>query len=404
MISTSTVGSKQDVGEPSRPSAPHASVASWLSLLFVLLLLLATVGGYVRLSGSGLSIPDWPIIQVGDTWSLLPPANESDWRSVMQRWEVDQAELVLKERRGAIGMGSLGAYPRDLPGFKRMFMIEWGHRFAAALVAIVAAGCLTVTLRRRDLRQRIGVGFGVACALIVVQAVIGGLLVKSGTATHWLFIHLGVAAAIVVQVVRSILRLVADPEARPDRSVHAARRVLARCAHAALGLVAIQLVLGALVAGSRGQGYDVEGAGNFSSTWPLMQGRFVPHHLWEPGRGLAWNLLDNALLLQWVHRWFAWTVVAALVATWIAAAHAPLSPRLRLSLKVSGTFLGVQVALGLANVWLTHPVLVSLAHLVMAFFLLATVVMVVFDIRNEAPLRIVSDPLPPLSDHAGATA
>ncbi|MBA3685172.1 MAG: COX15/CtaA family protein, partial [Planctomycetes bacterium] len=166
----------------------------------------------------------------------------------------------------------------------------------------------------------------------------------------------------------------------------------------------VQLVLGALVAGSRGQGYDGSGSGSFTSSWPLMQGRLVPHHLWEAQRGIAWNLLDNALLLQWVHRWFAWTVVAALVVTALAALRAPLSPRLRLSLKVAGTFVGVQVVLGLANVLLTHPVLVSLAHLVMAFFLLATLVMVVFDLRNEAPEALVhsSGPAPALG--AGSPA
>ncbi len=384
MTNSSSVEAAAYVGQPSAPLAPHASVASWMSVLFVLLLLLATVGGYVRLSGSGLSIPDWPVIKVGDSWSLLPPMDDAGWASVKVRYDADQAELLLKERRGAIGMGSLGAYPRDMSGFKRMFLIEWTHRFTAALVGLVAAGCLTVALRRGEMRRRIGALFGVACALIIVQAVIGGILVKSGTATHWLFVHLGIAALIVALVVSSILRLVGDPAQRPDVATLAGRRALLRCAHAALALTWMQLVLGALVAGSRGEGYEGSGAGNFSSTWPLMQGRLVPYHLWEEQRGVAWNLLDNALFLQWLHRWFAWAVVAALVAMWIAAARAPLSPRLRLSLKVSATFLGVQVALGLANVVLAHPILVSLAHLVTAFFLLATLVMVLFDARNEA--------------------
>ncbi|MBA3684340.1 MAG: COX15/CtaA family protein, partial [Planctomycetes bacterium] len=229
MSNSSSVGPASFTAAAS-PLAPHASVASWLSVLFVLLMLLATVGGYVRLSGSGLSIPDWPVIKVGDSWSLLPPTDEAGWASVKQRYDVDQAELALKERRGAIGMGSLGAYPRDMAGFKRMFLIEWGHRFAAALVAIVAAGCLTVVLRKPGLRQRIGPVFAAACGLIVVQALVGGMLVKSGTATHWLFVHLGIAAIIIALIVWSILRLVHDPAQRPDAATLAARRPLARAA------------------------------------------------------------------------------------------------------------------------------------------------------------------------------
>ena len=46
-----------------------ASVASWLGVLFVMLFALNTIGGWVRLSGSGVAIPQWPIIN----GSLLPP-------------------------------------------------------------------------------------------------------------------------------------------------------------------------------------------------------------------------------------------------------------------------------------------------------------------------------------------
>src|SRR5450432_961386 len=127
---------------PASDPAPRASVASWLGILFVLLLVVVVVGGYVRLSGSGLSIPDWPVIRVGTGWTLLPPISEAGWNDVKVTYEADQEEKRLQLMQGAGGIGSLGRAWPDLPTFKRMFMIEWGHRFAAALVGVVAAGCL----------------------------------------------------------------------------------------------------------------------------------------------------------------------------------------------------------------------------------------------------------------------
>jgi len=367
------------------PADPvRASVASWLGALFVLLLLVIVVGGYVRLSGSGLSIPDWPLIRVGDSWTLLPPTNEEDWAAARTRYDVDQAALARAARSGAVGMGSFGAFAHDMPTFKRLFLVEWGHRLAAALVGLVAAACLAVVLRHRDLRGRVGRLFGIACGLIVIQALIGGALVKTGTSTHWLFIHLGTAAIILALIVWTILALLGE-RVPVAATVASGRRPLRRMLHVAVTLTWIQILLGALVAGSRTNGHDHQDSGQFVSTWPLMMGKLVPNFLWDAGRSLGWNLLDNALLHQWVHRWFAWLVVGALLGAFWAARGAPLAPRLGLSLKAAATILGVQIVLGLANVFLSHPVLVSLAHLVMAMFLLVALVMALFDVRYEQP-------------------
>ena len=50
----------------------------WFIILSQLVVLLVIIGGTVRLSGSGLSIPEWPIIN----GSLLPPVTESQWEAV----------------------------------------------------------------------------------------------------------------------------------------------------------------------------------------------------------------------------------------------------------------------------------------------------------------------------------
>jgi cytochrome c oxidase assembly protein subunit 15 len=72
----------------------------------------------------------------------------------------------------------------------------------------------------------------------------------------------------------------------------------------ALGTVFIQLMLGAWVAGFR--------AGYVSNSWPDMNGRFVPEGI-DMSRGLPFAMTHDPYLLHFMHRWWAWVVVAVLV-------------------------------------------------------------------------------------------
>lgn len=368
---------------PPSAEAASRSIATWLGGLFVLLLVLISVGGFVRLTGSGLSIPDWPIIHIGDSWSLLPPMSDSGWQAVRERFDADQDHLQARAAAGAIGLGSLGVDPGSMAEFKRMFLIEWAHRFVAGLLGLVALGCLTVALRHRTLRRRLAPPLGGIVALIIFQAILGGLLVKSGTSTHWLFLHLGTAALILSCIVWSLLRATAEGAPTVPAAELAGRGKLRRLTLVTTVTVWVQIVLGALVAGSRTTGNMGHGAENLSTTWPQMYGHFVPPDLWVAANSVSWNLLDNPVLHQWIHRWFAAIVLLHLVLVFWRARHATLGVRTRLGLQVTATFMGIQIMLGLANVFLGAPLLVALGHLVMANLILASLVMTLHDLRFE---------------------
>jgi cytochrome c oxidase assembly protein subunit 15 len=257
-----------------------------------------------------------------------------------------------------------------------MFLTEYGHRLLAALAGVVLAGCLTIALRDPALRRRIGAPMAAAAGLVVVQAALGGFLVGSGTNTHWLFLHQGNAALICACVLWSLLRLI---DARPTPpALPAAPRSLRLILGAAVVAAWLQLVLGGLVAGSK---FNAA----FVTEFPTMLGRYAPP-LWEPARPLAWNLLDNAWLHQWAHRWFAWALVAALGATYLVAARSAIGPRLRLALQVSATFIAVQLVLGIASLLVAGSSIGSalpLAHQLMGMCLFCAVVLAWYDSRNE---------------------
>ena len=114
--------------------------------------------------------------------------------------------------------------------------------------------------------------------------------------------HLTLACAVYAAVLWTAQQIAVQPlsEASPRQRI---------TGFALVGMVLLQIYLGALVAGS--------GAGLIYNTWPLIDGSFVPeaarlwflHPWWR-------NFFENTLTVQFDHRMFAYTIW--LVAMWHA--------------------------------------------------------------------------------------
>ena len=353
-----------------RTAAPvSASVASWLGVLLVMLFALNTIGGWVRLSGAGVAIPQWPIIN----GSLLPPISDQGWEEVRAHYLTDQERLAARIRLGELTTTNLGHSPHDLSEFKAMFMTEWSHRLFAALVGVMAAGCLTIIYRRESVRRLVGVPMTIAGLLIIAQAVLGGLLVHSGTNTNWLFLHQANASLIMACVLVAILRILADGRPRLDAQVRARRRPIMWLLPLVTVAVWAQLVVGSLVAGSRNGGKF----GDYSLGAAAV--------LWEQPRSWWWNLQSNPELHQWTHQWLAWSIVASatllLGSAWRQRQELP--QRLRLALHATGVFLVAQMILGISNVWTGITPYGSLTHQGMGMCLFMALVLSWFDAWRE---------------------
>lgn len=351
--------------EPTSATAARAGAAAWLGVLFCLLFALNTMGGWVRLSGSGVAIPHWPVIDLGSHWTLLPPFSDDGWRTMHAEFQAHQAKLQARVDTGELTAANLGRQPRDAADFRAMFLTEWSHRFLAALTGLVALGVIITTLRRPELRLAAGLPLVVAGALILFQAVLGGVLVSQGTNTHWLFLHQGNAGLIMGCVLWAILRLLGNGEP----AAVAGQRIGGRTALHGLLLLAVagvwlQLVFGALVAGSRANAVGEP-------------------HLWQPARDLGWNLLDNGWLHLALHRWWAWSISGLLIAAYLVAARTPTGIRQRLALQVSGTFLALQMVFGFASAAIGAVPALALGHQALGMCLLLSVVLAWHDCRYE---------------------
>jgi cytochrome c oxidase assembly protein subunit 15 len=231
-----------------------------------------------------------------------------------------------------------------LATYKVIFFWEWVHRLLARGIGLV----LLVPLVWFWLRGQIPAGYKLRllalASLIPLQGAVGWWMVKSGivddvkVSQFRLATHLLLALTTLAGVVWTARDL-----AGTARGAEPAR--LRPLAMLALGALVIQLVLGAWVAGLRAG--VVAGAGWFSwDAWPLMQGRFWPAGIdWTHGWLFATG--HDPYLIHFMHRWWAWVVVAVLV---ILARQVRRSGDRPASIALHSAF-GTQVILGIATVW-----------------------------------------------------
>jgi cytochrome c oxidase assembly protein subunit 15 len=130
----------------------------------------------------------------------------------------------------------------------------------------------------------------------------------------------------------------------------------------ALAVLTVQLLLGAWVAGFR--------AGYVSNSWPDMNGRFVPDGIdWSHGTGFA--MTQDPYLLHFMHRWWAWVVVAVLI---VFARQTRKVPGARPASIAIHSALGTQVLLGILTVLSGIAIWLAVLHQATGALLLAATV------------------------------
>lgn len=323
---------------PIRPSA----LAAWLLAVAAMVVLIVMVGGITRLTESGLSITRWQPVS-----GILPPLSDAAWQAEFARYR--QTGEFIREA-GPAGM--------DLADFKFIFFWEWSHRLLGRIIGLAFALPMAWFWIRRAIPAGYKPRLLALLALGGLQGVFGWLMVRSGLGTamtdvshFWLSVHLLTALITLGALVWTALDLCAlarDPASRPAR--------LTGFAAAVATILLIQLLLGAWVAGLN--------AGHASYDWPLMQGRLVPD--FDLSRGWLWALTHDPFLLHFLHRWWAWVAVAALV--WLA--RRTRKTERAVSIAIHSAF-GTQIILGIATVLSGISLWLAVAHQLVGALLVA---------------------------------
>src|SRR5436190_2606832 len=261
------------------------AVATWLFAVAILVLAMVMVGGATRLTDSGLSITEWKPVT-----GAIPPLSDGAWASEFAKYKASSQYKLLNE-----GM--------SLSQFQAIYRWEWSHRFLARFTGLVFALPFVWFLWRRAIPPRlIARCFGLL-ALGGLQAVAGWWMVASGldnriaVAPERLAIHLALALVLLGSLVWCGLEAWAGQGRVEDKGPWARGGLLLT------GLIFLQALLGALVAGNR--------AGRIYNDWPLMNGQIFPKDY--AGNSL-WDTIAHSLAaVQFNHRLLAYVLVVFVI-------------------------------------------------------------------------------------------
>jgi len=319
----------------------HTPVIIWLLTGCVLIYFMMVIGAITRLTQSGLSMVHWSFT------GSLPPLNASDWELEFNRYKSSPEFQLLNS-----GF--------SLADFKSIFWWEYIHRFLGRTIGVV----FLIPYLYFQLRRQIPSGFQRKLLLLLaagaMQGLIGWFMVLSGLqdiphVSHFrLAIHLLAAFSVFGLTFWFALDLI-----HSSRSPSSDKR-LKRIGQAFMGILMLQIVYGAFVAGLK--------AGYLYPTFPKMGDYWIAEAVFTQLSPLWRNFVEGQAGVQFIHRCLAiGLILFSVYWAWQIRKHAN-QPRL------AGILLGIvllQFSLGLATLVFHMPIALAVAHQTGAFALFA---------------------------------
>lgn len=310
-------------------------VAMWLYLVAALVVVIVLVGGATRLTDSGLSITEWQPIH-----GIVPPSGEAEWAEEFAKYQqIPQYKQVNAQM--------------TLDEFKGIYWWEWAHRILGRVVGLAFLLPFVFFLFSSEVPKRLIWRNAAIFGLICLQGFIGWWMVHSGlsaridVAPERLMTHLSLALLIM------ILCIWTANEALEGQSRGMGAPMNWRAMSIVIfGLVCLQSMLGALVAGND--------AGLVYTDWPLMNGYFVPHI--DFSQGFFHALFHDRGLVQFLHRFNAYILILLVTPYAVWVWRRCLDDGIRLIAAAMGVLMWVQAALGVATLMSNVNIALGLLH------------------------------------------
>jgi len=342
-------------------------VGYWLLTTAGAVFLMIVLGGYTRLSKSGLSMTKWKPI------GYRYPKNVEQWEEEFENYKkYPEYQLANKDI--------------TLHDFKYIFLVEYSHRtlgniigglFGLPLAYFLARGYMMPKLRNRCLGL---FAFG------GLQGLIGWWMVKSGlnekpdyqtrprVSCYRLFVHLNAAIMIYATLFWNGLNLV-----RPTAEA-TFTEASSKCMRSARGkmililhLVAFNIMTGVTVAGID--------AGKVFNTWPDMNGGFIPAGYFK--RTPAWrNFFENMGNVQFNHRIFAYCTYIATTYLFYLSRKGNMPPVAKRAILAFFLIVNYQLILGITVLLRQVPVAEGVAHQANAVALLSLALYTMHTVRK----------------------
>ena len=326
----------------------------WLWGLLLLVIIMITVGGLTRLTDSGLSITEWKPVM-----GAIPPLSSMAWETAFSAYKTTVEYATQNSSM-------------TLAEFKVIFWWEWAHRQLGRFIGLFwFLGFTTLFFMNKIPKSQQKSLFYIG-PFIGLQGLVGWLMVNSGldgvridVASYWLMAHLGAAFALLGYIFW-VLQLINRSDAELLQSRRVRELKLFRMSTILLSFVALQILLGALVAG-------IDAGRNYTD-WPLMAGAFLPPDFF--GFTPWWrNFFENDGFVQFVHRVSAYLLVIYVIAVALKV-RSSSNKRIRSAFLLFGLLILLQLILGVITVMNSSPWELAILHQFTAIILWLSVIRV----------------------------
>lgn len=317
------------------------------------------VGGYTRLSGSGLSITEWKPVH-----GAIPPLSEAEWQEEFAKYrEIPQYRQINR------GM--------SLEEFKTIFWPEFWHRILGRAIGMVFLLPLAFFWLTGAISHRFGWRLTGIFALGGLQGFMGWYMVSSGLTQNLYVDHLRLAAhfALALLIFALLIWQILDvsPRTKP-RDLKDASTPVGMTFKLWFTLLCLQIIYGAFMAGLH--------AGLLYNTYPTMNGEWLPGGLWALNPGWL-NLFENHATVQFIHRWLAALVAISYVFWWYFARGHVKNQGLNKLAAAIALVIFLQFTLGVLTLINAVPLGIALKHQMTAVLLFGLSVVMLKKMKDK---------------------
>ena len=342
------------MNDSTQPLQQNRAVAIWLLICCGLVFAMVVLGGFTRLTGSGLSMADWRPLM-----GWLPPFSDAEWQRMFDLYRQTPEFLKVNSHM-------------DVGAFKSIFWLEFLHRLLGRTIGIVFLVPFVFFFVKGYVKASEWPKYLAMFILGGLQGVLGWYMVKSGlvdnphVSQYRLTAHLFAAFLIYAYmfwVAMSLLFPVSGTRRHPwyDKSL------------ALTALTSVTIISGGFVAGLK--------AGKIYNTFPMMGDYWLP-----PGTMALepfWrNFFDNMTTVQFDHRVLAITTFIIICVFWFKARKSDLPTRTRPAVNALLHTAILQVILGITTLLMSVPVLLGATHQGIAMLLFTVSLYILHSLRR----------------------
>jgi cytochrome c oxidase assembly protein subunit 15 len=271
-----------------------------------------------------------------------------------------------------------------LKDFQYIFFWEWFHRLWARTIGLVFAFGFIWFLWKKAFKKEMVKPLAVLFLLGALQGGVGWIMVASGLSGDAVYVkptRLALHFILAMGLLSYTFWFALSCLIKQAQLVRNSKALKINCL--LLGLLVVQLLYGALMAGHK--------AASVASTWPTINGAWVPDQLFKD-QSFFLNFIDNTILIHFIHRGIAYLLII-LIALWTLSLN-----------KINGSILFnrvkkwpliivlIQVALGIGTVLFSKGIIpgnwglfewTAQLHQLTGMLLLLSLVLTLFVIRKE---------------------